>query len=327
MLLAALASAADLQVDLHLDTPTQLHRKKLGLDGAGLESGLLAMRAGGTNLAVMVLWPPKGSGEAHVDRLLGLVEAEEARLEEVELVRDPESARRVAAEGRVGLLYALEGAHGIETEGLAGLRRLQARGLAILGLTWSNSNRFAGSSGDGGGGLSEAGRALVAEAVRLGVLVDLSHASRATTLEVCGAARAPVIASHSDAAAVHSHARNLDDEQIRCIAATGGVIGLNFHSPFLGAPADVEKVADHAEHLREVGGLGVVALGSDFDGLIDPPDDLPTAAELPKLWAELRRRGWTEAELAAVKGENFLRAWAAARSIAAGPGGGLDPER
>jgi membrane dipeptidase len=317
-LLAPLAVAADVQADLHLDTPTQIVRKGVGLDGAGLEAGLAELRAGGTTLAVMVLWPPqKADWEAHVETLLARMEHEDARLDAVQLARTPADARALADAGKVAIVYGLEGAHGIDKSGLAGLGRLHDRGLAILGLTWSFSNRFAGSSGDGGGGLTADGRALVAEANRLGVLLDLSHASKATTLDTCHLSTAPVIASHSDAALVQANPRNLSDEEIACIAATGGVIGVNLHSTFLGSPPDAAKAADHLDHLRKVGGIGVVALGSDFDGLIKPPPDIPTAGKLGALWAELRKRGWTDADVRAVRGENFLRAWAAAQAAAA----------
>ncbi len=299
-----------LQADLHLDTPTQIVRKKLPLDGAGLEAGLAQLRAGGTNLAVMVLWPPQAARwEAHTEALLAAMEAEDQRLDDVTLVRSPEEARRAAAEGRVGIVYALEGAHGIDTSGIVGLRKLHARGLSLLGLTWSFSNRYAGSSGDKGGGLTAEGRALVAEANDLGVVLDVSHASREATLEVCKRSRAPVIASHSDAHALQPHARNLDDEAIRAIAATGGVIGLNLHRPFLGKPGTLARAADHADHLKRVGGAGVVALGTDFDGMIVPPTDLADTSGIGALWKELARRGWTEDEIRGVRGENFLRAW------------------
>jgi membrane dipeptidase len=311
------ALAAPVQADLHLDTPTQLHRRNVVLDDPKLEAGLAAMRAGGTNLAVMVLWPPRDTKwEAHTEALLARMEREDAARDDVTLVRSPAEARAVADQGRIGMFYALEGAHGIHERGIDGLRALHARGLAMLGLTWSFSNRFAGSSGDGGGGLTAEGRTLVEEAQRLGVLVDVSHASRAATLDVCAVSRAPIVASHSNAAAVHPHARNLTDEEIRCIAATGGVIGLNLHGPFVASTPDVRRAADHLEHLRSVGGIGVVALGSDFDGLISPPPDIPTAAQLGRLWEELRRRGWSDVDIAAVRGENFLRAWGAALSIA-----------
>ena len=319
--------AAPIQADLHVDTPTQMVRKNIGLDAAELESGLPNMMAGGTTLVVEVLWPPReGDWAAQVDRLFTKLEAEDARLNLVEHARSPDEARGITAAGHVALVVSLEGAHGLgtaswEAGGREALHTLHDRGLSLLGLTWSFSNRYAGSSGDGGGGLTEEGRALVAEANRLGIVLDVSHASKATTLEVCAASKAPVIASHSDAWGLTPHARNLSDEEIVCIARIGGVIGVNFHATFVGRPASASRVADHLDYLRRVGGGGVVALGSDYDGLILPPSDLATAAALPALWTELRRRGWTEDEMAGVRGENFLRAWGAVGKVAGGASG------
>ena len=322
--LAVAALAAEIQADLHLDTPTQLHRNGVALDApTGLEAGLSALRAGGTNVAVEVLWPPRGAKDpaAHVDLLLGLVEENDRRLDAVAIARTSAEARSIADAGRVALVLALEGAHGLDgaTPGdwRASLARLEARGLRIVGLTWSFSNRFAGSSGDSGTGLTADGRALVAQLAKDGVIVDLSHASRATTLEVCGASRVPVIASHSDSYTIQANARNLTDEEIRCIAATGGVIGVNFHATFVGSTRDVKAVADHADAIARIGGFPSVALGSDFDGIIKVPTGLEDASRLPALWAELRSRGWTEAQIRGMRGENFLRVWEAVEHAAA----------
>lgn len=314
------AASPPIHVDLHVDTPTQMVRAGTGLDAPELESGLDDMRRGGTNAVVEVLWPPRTPATpeawaAQVERLFAKVEAEDARLAAVEIARSPAEVRRIVGEGHIAMMVSIEGAHGIDKVGVRGLAALQRRGLSLLGLTWTFSNRFAGSSGDAppehpeGTGLTDDGRALVDEANRLGVVVDVSHASDAATLEACERSRAPVIASHSDADGVHDHARNLSDAAIRCIATHGGVIGLNFHAPFVGRPATVARVADHADHLRRIGGAGVVALGSDYDGQIITPQGLTDASSLPALWAELSRRGWTDAELRGAQGENFLRAW------------------
>lgn len=306
----SLALAADVQADLHIDTPTQLYRRGVNLDDPGLESGIPQMRAGSTNLAVMVLWPPRdASWEVHTERLLSIIEQQDARFAEVEVARTPAQARTIIDQGHIAMLIALEGAHGIDTTGVAGLQKLYERGLRMMSLTWSFSNRYAGSSGDSGGGITDAGRALVAEANRLGVVLDVSHASRQATLEICQLSSDPVVASHSDAYALSAQARNLSDEAIRCIASKGGVIGVNLHSTFLGRPADVKKVADHFDYLRKIGGVDCVALGSDFDGLITPPADVATAGKLGAVWAELRQRGWTEEEIRKARGENFMRVW------------------
>ena len=299
------------QVDLHLDTPTQLLTRRVPFDApTGLDAGLAQLRAGGTNIAVEVLWPgQKVDPAARVLDLLRKLEAEDNRLPDVALARSPLDARRIAGGGGIAWLLSMEGAHGLGADWQPRLAELHARGLSMLGLVWSNSNQFAGSSGDGGGGLTDDGRLLVAEARRRGIVLDVSHASRAATLEVCQGTTIPVIASHSDAFAVHQSARNLSDDEIRCIAATGGVIGLNFHATFVGSPADIAAVANHADHLVAVGGPGVVALGSDYDGYIRKPAGLEDSTRLPDLWAELRRRGWSEDQLSGLRGGNFLRAW------------------
>lgn len=319
------APGPDPHVDLHVDTPTQMVRRKVGIDAPELESGLDDMMEGGTNVVVEVLWPPRSPNPpwpAVVEELFAKVEEQDARLPEVEIVRSPSDARRVIAEHHVAMLVSIEGAHGIDDGGAVGpqlqrLAALQRRGLSLIGLTWTFSNRYAGSSGDApsdtpaGTGLTDDGRALVDEANRLGLVIDVSHASDVATMEACQRSKAPVIASHSDADGVHPHARNLPDEAIRCIAEKGGVVGVNFHATFVGPGADVRKVADQADYLKKVGGPGVVALGSDFDGLIKTPEGLTDAGDLPKLWAELARRGWTPDELRAAQGGNFIRTWQA----------------
>jgi len=314
----ARAAPVAMQADLHLDTLTQLYTRGLKLDApSGLEAGLVQLQQGGTNVAVFALWPPKGAdGKARTNALLSRFEAEDARLEAVELARGPEDARRIAGEGRVAAVISLEGAHGLGDDWQATLDQLHARGLSMIGLTWSFSNRFAGSSGDGGGGVTDDGRQLVARAQALGLLVDVSHMSRAATLEVCRASKVPVVASHSSVYALSARGRNLSDDEIRCLAATGGVVGINLHRPFLGGAGDLAKAADHFDYLRKIGGDGVVALGSDFDGLIQAPAGIEDASRLGALWDELRRRGWTDAQIAGARGENFLRAWAAAQAAA-----------
>jgi len=304
-----------IQADLHLDTPTQFDRKGLRLDAEeGLEGGIKQLKAGGTNLAVEVLWPPRGvDPRAHVYGLMERLQAEQDRLEEVVLVKTPQRAKREIEAGRVALLIALEGAHGLgEQNWEATLEDLHRNGLSILGLAWSFSNQFAGSSGDGGGGLSAKGRRLVQHSRNMGILLDVSHASKSTTLQVCTNSPVTVIASHSNAASVHPHARNLSDEEIKCIAKTGGVIGLNFHRPFLGGAADVQQVVAHANHIAKLVGHQALALGSDFDGLIQPAHGLETSAELGVLWRALRQSGWTREQLDGIRGSNFYRAWSAA---------------
>lgn len=154
--------------------------------------------------------------------------------------------------------------------------------------------------------LSESGRELVEGLKRRSILVDLAHMDRDPFLEICRSASSPVIVSHTGLAALKPMWRNIDDDQIRAVADTGGVIGVIMTPRYLGRPG-VEGIVDHLEHLIDIGGDEVAALGSDFDGLVRPPRDLVDIAGMPMITDELLRRGHGEDTIKKLLGENFLR--------------------
>ncbi|MBM4363630.1 MAG: membrane dipeptidase [Deltaproteobacteria bacterium] len=218
-----------------------------------------------------------------------------------------------AAPGRVRTFLAFEGAAPLAGDPGAAAR-WAARGVRLFGLVHKRDNALA-ASGTGarpGGGLTPAGRALVREVHRAGAIVDVSHASRRTVHEVVALARVegrPVVATHSNASALTPHARNLDDDTIRAIASTGGLVGVTFHSRFLsGAPrATIDDVVRHALHLVSVAGAAHVGIGSDFEGDIRTPEGLPDVSALPELARRLASAGLSPAVVAALAGGNALR--------------------
>jgi membrane dipeptidase len=198
----------------------------------------------------------------------------------------------------------------------------------------------------GRGGLTGAGGALVEALAERRILVDLAHASRRTffdalaVLDRCRPRPGPVanrrsslptggteerqnvggplppIVSHTGVSGVHPSWRNLDDHQIRAIADRGGVIGIMFHRGFLGRPSwkvGAEAIVRHLEHAIKVGGEDVAALGSDWDGLIVTPRDMPTCLDLPVLVDRMLARGWREDRIRRVLGTNALRVISATR--------------
>jgi membrane dipeptidase len=110
---------------------------------------------------------------------------------------------------------------------------------------------------------------------------------------------------------VHEHWRNLDDEQIRAVAETGGTIGVMYQSSFLGDAywgGRAVRIVDHLEHIIKVAGEDFASLGSDWDGAIITPRDLPTCLELPRLVQLMLDRGWSHDRIHKVMGANWLRA-------------------
>lgn len=299
-------------VDLHVDLPYQLgfHGKPLR-EGSG-QASLAELRAGGVTGVVLPLFVPRD------------VSASGPRKSDLE-----DQYLRVLAELFQGEGLALPGcgeAPGVRTwlsfEGAGpladapeSLTAWVARGVRIVGLVHTEHNALASSSGDAravGYGLTLAGKQLVRRAHALGVAVDVSHASDRAVTDALALARETggvVVATHSNARALCDHPRNLTDEQLRGIAATGGVIGLNFHSPFVvrGRPATLADVVRQALHLVRVAGARHVALGADFEGGIRPARGLSDASHFPDLARALRSAGLSEAAVHQLFSENALR--------------------
>ena len=169
------------------------------------------------------------------------------------------------------------------------------------------------SSGEGPktSGLTELGQRLVHEIDRAGGIVDVAHASDRAVADVLAEAQkdgAPVVASHSNARALTPHPRNLTDEQIRGIARSGGVVGVNLYSRFLTTRgrAKIADVVRHVRHLVGVAGALHVAIGSDFEGDIEPPIGMETVLGFPKLFAALRAAGLSYDDVARIFGGNAL---------------------
>jgi membrane dipeptidase len=232
----------------------------------------------------------------------------------VAIATAPEDFRR----DRVTAIVHLEGADPLDP-GLSDLEEWYERGLRSVGLVWSRGNAFAEGvnfafpgSPDTGPGLSEAGRALVRECNRLGVLVDLSHLNEAGFWDVARVSEAPLVATHSNAHALCAATRNLTDAQLDEIGRTGGVVGINFAVSFLredGAQVKdtpITEIVRHVEHVASRIGVDHVAFGSDFDGAA-VPDELGGIAGLPKLVAALRDAGFDDAAVDKITHGNWLR--------------------
>lgn len=163
-------------------------------------------------------------------------------------------------------------------------------------------------------GLGPLGARLVERLNATRTFVDLAHISRRAFFEAVALhdQTQPLIVTHTGVSSVHPSWRNLDDDQIKCIADTGGVVGVVFHGEylsghFLGGP--MAAVAAHIAHIVKVAGEDVAALGSDWDGMIIPPRGLRSCDQLPQLVQVLLNAGLSERTIQKILGENFLRAF------------------
>ena len=236
-----------------------------------------------------------------------------------ELALDASDVERVFGSGRIASLLGMEGGHAIENS-LGRLRSFYALGVRYMTLTHNTSLPWV-DSGSGErlhGGLTEFGREVVREMNRMGMLVDVAHTSAETMNDALDVSEAPLIWSHAGARAVHDHPRNVPDQVLRRVRDNGGVVMVVFYPDFLTGRevATVADVTDHIEHVAEIAGVDHVGLGSDFDGIPRVPVGLEDVSKFPELFVELVRRGWSEADLAKLAGENILRVMREAESVA-----------
>ena len=312
-------------IDLHADTMYRQMKHWLNLrkPQRWRDLDLPKLRRGGVGAQVFVLWidPRKtkrpGDGWRALLRMYRgykrLLKESRGRLVHARTAQD---VRRIVKQGKIAALLAIEGLHPLEGRPYR-VQTIARWGLVYAGLTWNNSNAFASSAtqeskGQGRKGLTARGRKVVRLLERHRILVDVSHLGPRAFWDVIKLARRPVIASHSNAKSVCSHVRNLTPRQIRAIAKTGGVIGVNFYPRFLRQGrhwrrASIRDILKHIKALARVGGWKTVALGSDFDGIPRGPRGLRHVGQLPSLTRALLKAGIKGKRLRGLLGHNVLR--------------------
>ncbi|HEV8611266.1 MAG TPA: dipeptidase [Thermoanaerobaculia bacterium] len=366
-------------IDTHEDVPYWLEEKGWADIGQRLTTGhvdIPRLKEGGVTGPFFAAYVPAafadagGSAKKALEEIALVHQLVADHPADLVFADSPAGVRDAKRKGKIGVLIGIEGGHAIE-DSLGALAAFHRLGVRYMTLTHTNTNHWADSSGSFWspdfdpkkyavhGGLTDFGREVVLEMNRLGMLVDVSHVSDETIADVLETSRAPVFASHSSCRALSNIPRNLTDDQIRSIAATGGVVMVNIGSIFLDqkvvddflakraalAPTFAEiaekykddpkkrageiskvmdgirtsraswrAVVDHIERILKIGGTHAAGLGTDFDGIEDPPEGLEDVSKLPVLTEELLRRGHSEEEVRGVLGENFLRFWGRANA-------------
>ena len=203
------------------------------------------------------------------------------------------------------ILLSMEGAAPLGPDGER-LKEYFAAGLRALGLTWNYATPYAGGAKEGGG-LTAAGRRLVARCNSMGVLLDGAHASHAAFADLLRESRQPIIDSHTVCAAFgDDFGRALTDEELRGLAAQGGVACITFVADFLGENGSMDRLCEHIEYAVRLIGSDHVGLGADYDGAKLNPE-LAGVQFLPALYQRLAQRGMSMKELNDVKGNSVRR--------------------
>ena len=250
-----------------------------------------------------------------VDELVGLASRSQGRFK-IQTDADAILANREA--GVFSAVLHFEGAEPIAAD-LHNLEGYYAQGLRSVGLVWSRENTFATGvqfecpgTPNVGPGLTPAGRELVQAFNRLGIMLDLSHLNERGFWDVEQLSDAPLVATHSCVHALCPSSRNLTDKQLDAIAASGGVVGINYAVALFRPDGDLiadtplDMLAAHFRYVADRIGVDHVAMGSDFDGA-QVPADLKDVAGLPRLVDALKKAGFNAAELEKIAWQNWLR--------------------
>ena len=237
--------------------------------------------------------------------------------EQFRTCRTAADIRSSMAAGAVAAVLHIEGAECIDTK-LKSIDVLYESGLRSLGPVWSRPNHFGHgvpfrfpSSPDTGPGLTEAGKDLIRACNELRILIDLSHLNEKGFWDVASLSKAPLIATHSNAHALCASSRNLTDDQIRAIAASGGMIGLNFANGFLRPDGSwrndtgLDVMLRHLDHLLELAGTDHVGLGSDFEGARIPAA-IGDVTGLPLLTDAMAAHGYDAELVTKLCSENWI---------------------
>lgn len=348
-----------LVVDGHNDViiSSILEGKDIGKKLSNGHTDIPRLIEGGVDVQVFAVWSddkkwPKGAFNHANEQIDSLESAVNRNSKQIEIAKSYTDIQRIQSLGKIAAVIGIEGGNMIESSE-SNLEKLYNRGARYLTLTWNYNLPWVTAAAiedskpvNEQKGLSKEGKSIIRKMNDLGMMVDLSHASKKTFYDVMKVSKKPVLVSHSNAAKLTPHSRNLDDRQLKALKKNRGVIGVNFYSGFidstynrrlatlyaeqqgkapegnlstwnqydkltpenrLKANAPMECLLDHIDYLVEKVGIDHVAIGSDFDGIESPPQGLEDVSKFPALTKALLERGYTEDQIAKVMGLNFLR--------------------
>jgi len=356
--------------DGHVDVPYRLEEGWVDISQATDDGDFdyPRARAGGLNAPFMSIYTPAALGDgaeatANANKLIDMIEEVVANAPgKFALAYSVAEVESNFENGLISFPLGMENGSPIAGD-METLEHFYNRGIRYITLTHSLSNHISDSSYDENkrwGGLSPFGEEVVAEMNRLGIMVDISHVSDQAFWDALAISKAPMIASHSSVRHfTPGFERNMDDDMIKALADAGGVIMINFGSPFLteksnqsgyftawntyladneleGTPeveaafrveffgedgypyATMDQVLDHFDRVVDLAGVEHVGIGSDFDGVGDSlPIGLKDVSAYPNLIKGLLGRGYSEADIKKILGENTLRVWRAVEDFAA----------
>ena len=309
-----------LTLDTHCDTPMFFPQGvRFVQRDPRILTDLHKMTEGRLDATIMVAYLPQPTEQpkAFADNIFDQIEAiAKKNSDYVRIARTPADLWQNKREGRKSIMLGIE--NGIALDGkIENLQHFADRGIVYMTLCHNGDNDICDSASktqNTHGGVSAFGEQVIREMNRLGILVDMSHAGEKSFYDALDISKKPIVCSHSSARALCDHPRNLTDDQMRALAAKGGVAQTTIYHGFLrkDAQATILDVIAHLEHAIQVMGIDHVGLGTDFDGDGGVPG-LADCSELIHFTRQLLRKRYSDEDIQKIWGGNFLRVMAEAQ--------------
>ena len=318
----------NITLDSHTDTP-MIYPGQFNIgQKEGGKVNLPFMEEGMIDASIMVAYIPQGArDEASLrkatlyafDRLQEIHRQAEINVSRMGIAYSAQDIHNLKEANKKAILLGLENGYAIGKD-LENISRFKDLGVSYITLCHNGDNDICDSAKGNAewNGLSPFGKEVIHKMNESGILVDISHAAESTFYQALELSSTSIIASHSSARSLCNHPRNLTDEQLKVLAAQGGVAQICLYKGFINEHAEKASLSDairHINHIVDLVGIDHVGIGSDFDGdgeLIG----CRASNELINITVRLLKEGYTEEEIAKIWGGNFLRVLTTAQKAA-----------
>lgn len=313
-------------VDMHCDTIYEINQmqhdgKDVGLRKNNLNISLEKMQKGNYILQNFAMFTHLQKDHDPIKHVQDMIDTYYLELEKNQDMIAPVYSYKDIEENmknhKMSALLTLEEGAVVNND-LSYLRNYYRLGVRMITLTWNfyngigYSHTLANRVCDEGKGLTEFGIDYIKECERLGIIIDVSHLSDAGFYDVLTHTTKPFVASHSNARTVSSHSRNMSDDMIKALSKRGGVMGINFAGAFLDPHhadySSIEDMVKHICHIKEVGGIDCIGLGTDFDGIVQDLQ-IKDASQISLLYEALKKANLSEEEIEKIFYKNVLRVY------------------
>ncbi len=294
-------------IDLHCDTITALYKQNKSLLRNNLHLDVQKLVKGQYLLQCFAIFLNKGETIYDFNKYYECynqqLELNKIYLEKILSYND---ILKIKSDNKIGAMLTLE--NGDIITNLDIIDYLYSLGIRMITLTWNYQNLISSSNKDENNGLTDFGKKVINKMNELGIIIDVSHLSDQGFYDVIKLSNSPIVASHSNSRYICNNKRNLTDDMILLLHKNGGVMGMNYYKDFLTNQNidTIQDIVNHIRHIKELGCIDNIALGSDFDG-IETPNELSSCDKMNLLYECLIKNDFKENEIEKIFYKNIMR--------------------